>query len=124
MECSTIGIDLAKNIFHIHGSDKYGKEVFKKRVSRDKFLDFIANQPISLVGMEACGGANYWAREISKLGHEVKMMAPQFVKPYIKTNKNDFKDAEGICEAVSRPAMRFVPIKTIEQQDVLSIHSY
>ena len=89
---------------------------------RDQVLTFMANLPKCLVGMEACGGANYWAREISKLGHEVKLMAPQFVKPYVKTNKNDQADSEAICEAVSRPNMRFVPIKSIEQQDVLSIH--
>ena len=122
MEVTTVGIDLAKRIFHLHGVDKNGKTVLKKKLMRDNVLDFMANLPKCLVGMEACGGANYWAREISKLGHEVRLMAPQFVKPYIKTNKNDEKDAEGICEAVSRPSMRFVPLKTIEQQDVLSIH--
>ncbi len=122
MEVTTIGIDLAKRIFHVHGVDKNGKTVLKKKLMRDSVLNFMANLPKCLVGMEACGGANYWAREIGKLGHEVRLMAPQFVKPYIKTNKNDEKDAEGICEAVSRPSMRFVPVKTIEQQDVLSIH--
>lgn len=122
MEYNIIGIDLAKNIFHIHGTNKCGKEIFKKKLKRDKFLEFMVNQPKSLVGMEACGGANHWARELAKLGHEVKLMAPQFVKPYVKGNKNDFKDAEAICEAVGRPTMRFVPIKTIAQQDVLSIH--
>lgn len=122
MEVTTIGIDLAKYIFHIHAVDKNGKEVFKKRLSRNKVLEFMANQPKCLVGMEACGGANYWARELRKLGHEVKLMSPQFVKPYVKTNKNDYRDAEAICEAVTRPSMRFVPIKTVEQQDVLSIH--
>jgi len=122
MEVTTIGIDLAKNIFHIHGVSRSGKEVFKKRITRDKFLEFMANQPKCLVGIEACGGANHWARELIKLGHDVKLMAPQFVKPYVKTNKNDHKDAEAICEAVSRPSMRFVPVKSIEQQDVLSIH--
>jgi transposase len=122
MEVTTIGIDLAKNIFHIHGVNRSGKEVFKKRVTRDKFLEFMANQPKCLVGMEACGGANHWARELITLGHDAKLMAPQFIKPYVKTNKNDYKDAEAICEAVSRPSMRFVPVKNIEQQDVLSIH--
>ena len=82
----------------------------------------MSNLPKCLVGIEACGGANYWAREISKLGHEVKLMAPQFVKPYVKTNKNDQADSEAICEAVSRPNMRFVPVKSVEQQDILSIH--
>lgn len=122
MEVSTIGIDLAKNIFHVHGCDKNGKEIFKKKLSRGKVLNCIANQPKCLIGIEACGGAHYWGREIAKLGHDVRIMSPQFVKPYVKTNKNDYKDAEAICEAVSRPSMRFVPIKTIEQQDVLSIH--
>jgi|APCry1669192647_1035423.scaffolds.fasta_scaffold01216_4 transposase len=122
MDVTTIGIDLAKRIFHVHGVDKNGKTVLKKKLMRDKVLEFMANLPKCLVGMEACGGANYWSREISKLGHEVRLMAPQFVKPYIKTNKNDEKDAEGICEAVNRPSMRFVPVKTIDQQDVLSIH--
>ena len=122
MEITTIGIDLAKRIFHLHGVDKNGKIVLKKKLMRDNLLDFMANLPKCLVGMEACSGSNYWAREMSKLGHDVMLMAPQFVKPYIKTNKNDEKDAEGICEAVSRPSMRFVPIKTTDQQDVLSIH--
>lgn len=122
MEVTTIGIDLAKNIFHVHGVDQSGKTVFKKRLTRDKLLEFMANQPKCLVGMEACGGANHWARSLTDLGHNAKLMAPQFVKPYVKTNKNDYKDAEAICEAVSRPSMRFVPTKSIEQQDVLSIH--
>ena len=122
MNVSIIGIDIAKRIFQFHGVNKNGKTVLKKRLMRDQVLTFMANQPKCLVGIEACGGANYWARELSKLGHEVKLMAPQFVKPYVKTNKNDEADAEAICEAVARPSMRFVPIKMIEQQDMLSIH--
>lgn len=122
MEVTTIGIDIAKRIFQIHGVDGRGKAVLKKRLMRDQVLMFMANLPKCLVGIEACGGANYWAREITKLGHEVKLMAPQFVKPYVKTNKNDEADAEAICEAVSRPNMRFVPVKSVEQQDILSIH--
>lgn len=122
MEVSIIGIDLAKNIMHIHGVDNNGKTVFKKKLQRDKLLEFMANQPKCLVGMEACGGSNHWAREITKLGHDVRLMAPQFVKPYVKTNKNDRNDAEAICEAVSRPNMRFVPIKTTDQQSILSIY--
>lgn len=122
MNVSTIGIDIAKRIFQIHGVDKNGKTVLKKRLMRDQVLAFMANQPKCLVGIEACGGANYWARELTELGHEVKLMAPQFVKPYVKTNKNDEADAEAICEAVARPNMRFVPIKNVEQQDILSIH--
>ena len=121
-ETTTIGIDIAKRIFQVHGVDKNGKTVLKKKLMRDQVLIFMANLPKCLVGMEACGGANYWAREISKLGHEVKLMAPQFVKPYVKTNKNDQADAEAICEAASRPNMRFVSIKSVEQQDILSIH--
>lgn len=122
MEVTTIGIDIAKRIFQIHGVNERGKTVLKKRLMRDQVLTFIANLPKCLVGIEACGGANYWAREIIKLGHEVKLMAPQFVKPYVKTNKNDEADAEAICEAVARPNMRFVPVKSVEQQDILSIH--
>ena len=122
MNITTIGIDIAKRIFQLHGVDKNGKIVLKKKLMRDQLLNYMANLPKCLVGIEACGGANYWGREITKLGHEVKLMAPQFVKPYVKTNKNDQADAEAICEAVSRPNMRFVPIKSIEQQDILSIH--
>lgn len=122
MEVTTIGIDIAKRIFQLHGVDERGKAVLKKRLMRDQVLEFMANLPKCLVGIEACGGANYWAREIIKLGHEVKLMAPQFVKPYVKTNKNDEADAEAICEAVARPNMRFVPVKSVEQQDISSIH--
>lgn len=122
MEVTTIGIDIAKRIFQIHGSDERGKAVLKKKLMRDQVLTFVANLPKCLVGIEACGGANYWAREITKPGHEVRLMAPQFVKPYVKTNKNDEADAEAICEAVARPNMRFVPVKSVEQQDILSIH--
>mgnify|MGYP000632707370 CR=1 FL=1 len=122
MDVNTIGIDLAKRIMQIHGVDKNGKTVLKKKIQRDDLLTFMANLPKCLVGIEACGSSNHWAREISKLGHEVKLISPQFVKPYVKSNKNDQADAEAICEAVTRPNMRFVPIKTIEQQSVLSMH--
>lgn len=122
MNVRIIEIDIAKRIFQFHGVNKNGKTVLKRRLMRDQVLTFMANQPKCLVGIEACGGTNYWARELSKLEHEVKLMAPQFVKPYVKTNKNDEADAEAICEAVARPSMRFVPIKMIEQQDMLSIH--
>ena len=122
MDITTVGIDIAKRISQIHGVNKNSKTVLKKKLMRDQVLIFMANLPKCLVGIEACGGANYWAREISKLGHEVKLMAPQFVKPYVKTNKNDQADSEAICEAVSRPNMRFVPVKSVEQQDILSIH--
>lgn len=122
-QVTTIGIDIAKRIFQIHGVDKNGKIVLKKKLTRDKLSEFMATLPKCLVGMEACGGAHHWARKFTNLGHEVKLMAPQFVKPYVKTNKNDEADAEAICEAVARPNMRFVGIKTIEQQDILSIHA-
>lgn len=102
--------------------DKNGKTILKKKLMRDQVLTFMANVPKCLVGMEACGGSSYWARELTKLGHSVKLMAPQFVKPYVKTNKNDQADSEAICEAVTRSNMRFVPIKTAEQQDILFIH--
>ncbi|MDN3031288.1 MAG: IS110 family transposase [Candidatus Tisiphia sp.] len=122
MEVTTIGIDIAKRIFQIHGVDKNGKTILKKKLMREQVLTFMANLPKCLVGMEACGGASYWARELTKLGHTVKLIAPQFIKPYVKTNKNDQADSEAICEAVARPNMRFVPIKTVEQQDILFIH--
>lgn len=117
-----LGIDLAKNVFQIHGTDAKGKCVLKKRVSRDGLPAFIAMLPSCLIGIEASGGAHYWARLFSSMGHTVKMMAPQFVKPYVKSNKNDRNDAGGIAEAVTRPDMRFVPIKQIEQQDMLLSH--
>jgi transposase len=117
-----LGIDLAKNVFQIHGTDAKGKCVLKKRMSRESLPIFIATLSPCLIGIEASGGAHYWARLFSSMGHTVKMMAPQFVKPYIKSNKNDRNDAAGIAEAVTRPDMRFVPIKLIEQQDVLLSH--
>jgi transposase len=117
-----LGIDLAKDVFQIHGSDDKGKGVLRKRLSRVKLIEYMANIPPCLVGIEACGGAHYWARTFAAFGHTVKMMAPQFVKPYVKSNKNDARDAEAIAEAVTRPTMRFVPIKGIEQQDILLLH--
>ena len=117
-----LGIDLAKNVFQIHGTDATGKCVLRKRISRDKLPSYIATIQPCLIGIEASTGAHYWARLFTSLGHTVKMMAPQFVKPYIKSNKNDKNDAGGIAEAVTRPDMRFVPIKMIEQQDSLLSH--
>lgn len=117
-----LGIDLAKNSFQLHGVDENGNVVLKKKLSRNKLSPFVANLPPCLIGLEACGGAHHWVRTFSRLGHTVKMMAPQFVKPYVKSNKNDAVDAEAICEAVQRPSMRFVPSKTIEQQDLQSVH--
>ncbi len=119
---TVLGIDLAKNIFHLHGVDEHGKPVLKKRLNRKQLSEFMVNLRPCLVGMEACSGANFWARQLRAQGHEVKIMAPQFVKPYRKNSKNDFNDAEAICEAVTRPNMRFVPIKETVHQDVQSIH--
>ena len=122
MSVSAIGIDLAKNTFSLHGIDGHGKVFLKKTVSRNKLLLTLANVPPCLVGMEACSGSHYWAREISKLGHDVRIMAPKFVIPYRKGGKNDNNDAAAICEAVTRPGMRFVPAKSAEQQALLSLH--
>ena len=122
MNITTIGLDLAKNVFQVHGVDEQGKAVLKKQLKRNQVLPFFANLALCLIGMEACAAAHHWARKLVGLGHDAKLMAPQFVKPYVKSNKNDARDAEAICEAVSRPNMRFVPIKTPAQQAVLSLH--
>jgi len=122
MNVKRIGIDLAKQVFQLHGVDYNEKVVLKKQLTRTKMLAYFQSLPPCLIGMEACGSAHYWARELQKLGHTVKLMAPQFVKPYVKGNKNDSNDAEAICEAVSRPNMRFVTIKTIAQQDIQAVH--
>lgn len=122
MNITTIGVDLAKAVFQIHGVNAQGKAVLRKRLNRADMATFFVNLPPCLVGMEACGSAHHWARKLRALGHEVKLMAPQFVKPYVKTNKNDVADAEAICEAVARPNMRFVAIKTPDQQAILSLH--
>jgi transposase len=122
MKITTVGIDLAKNVFQVHGVNEHGKTVLRKQLKRDQVVVFFANLPQCLIGMEACGSAHHWARKLRDLGHDVRLMAPQFVKPYVKTNKNDVADAEAICEAVGRPNMRFVPIKNIEQQAVLALH--
>ena len=122
MKVTTLGLDLAKNVFQIHGVSELGKPVIKKQLKRNQMAEFFVNLPPCLIGMEACGGAHHWARKLQGFGHTVKLMAPQFVKPYVKTNKNDAADAEAICEAVARPNMRFVPIKNVEQQSVLALH--
>lgn len=122
MKITTIGIDLAKTVFQVHGVDGQGKTVLRKQLKRDQMAVFFVNLPPCLIGMEACGSAHFWARKLQELGHTVRLMAPQFVKPYVKTNKSDVADAEAICEAVSRPNMRFVAIKTAEQQSVLALH--
>jgi transposase len=121
-ELSTVAIDLAKKVFHLVGTDTTGNILWRKRLSRNALMPFIAQLPPVLIGMEACGGAHYWARRFREHGHEVKLMAPQFVKPYVKSNKNDTRDAEAIAEAVTRPTMRFVPIKDVEQQDIQALH--
>ncbi len=122
MNVTTIGIDLAKNVFQVHGVDGRGKTALRRSIKRPELTRYFANIPPCLIGMEACGSAHFWARRLSELGHTVKLMAPQFVKPYVKTNKNDARDAEAICEAVGRQNMRFVPVKTVEQQGLLSLH--
>ncbi len=122
MKITTIGIDLAKEVFQIHGVDANGRALLRKQLRRHEMIMFFANMEPCLIGMEACGSAHHWARKIGQYGHTVKLMAPQFVKPYVKTNKNDMADAEAICEAVSRPNMRFVPVKNVEQQAILSVH--
>src|SRR3546814_410532 len=118
MQITTIGIDLAKDVFQIHGVDAQGKVVLRKQLRRVQMTSFFVNLPPCLIGMEACGSVHYWARKLQGQGHEVRLMAPQFVKPYVKTNKHDVADAETICEAVRRPNMRFVPIKNVEQQAI------
>jgi transposase len=115
-QVTTIGLDIAKHVFQAHGADAAGQVLFRKRITRGKLIAFLAAQSPCIVAMEACAGAHYWAREISKLGHSVRLMAPAYVKPFVKRQKNDAADAEAVCEAVQRPSMRFVPVKTEEQQ--------
>lgn len=122
MNIIALGIDIAKNVFQLHGVDANGKIVLQKKVSREKLIQFVAQLPVCKIGMESCSGSNYWAKEFQALGHEVKLISPQFVKPYVKSNKNDMRDAEAICEALTRPNMRFVSVKTLEQQDIQAIH--
>ncbi len=122
MKITTIGIDLAKTVFQVHGVDERGKVLLRKQLKRKDVAVFFANLEPCLIGMEACGSAHYWGRTLSALGHTVRLIAPQFVKPYVKTNKSDRNDAEAICEAVGRPTMRFVPIKSAEMQAVLALH--
>jgi transposase len=122
MKLTTIGIDLAKSVFQVHGVDDRGKVTLRKQLKRAQVLPFFANLTPCLIGMEACASAHYWARQLQALGHTVKLMPPQYVKPYVKTNKHDVADAEAICEAVGRPTMRFVALKTAEQQAILAVH--
>ena len=122
MSITVLGIDIAKTVFQLHGVGALGKAVLRKRLSRDQLTRFVSNLPKCCIVMEACGGANYWARVFQRNGHTVKLISPQFVKPFVKTNKNDANDAEAIVEAASRPSMNFVPIKQVDQQDIQSIH--
>ncbi len=122
MQITTVGLDIAKNVFQVHAADAQGRAVFKRKLPRGKVLEFFATLPACLVGLEACGAAHYWARELTRLGHEVRLMPPQYVRPYVKTNKHDAADAEACCEAVQRPGMRFVPAKDEDQQSMLVLH--
>jgi len=117
-----LGIDLAKNVFQLHGVDDNGNVVLRKRLSRPKLAEFIAKLLPCTIVMEACSGANHWCRKFKAMGHEAKLINPQFVKPFVKTNKNDRNDSEAICEAASRPSMRYVSPKTVEQEDIQALH--
>jgi len=121
-EVSTIGLDIAKSVFQVHGVDTDGKVVIRRRIGRAKIFEFFADLPPCLVGMEACATAHHWARELKKLGHATRLMPPTYVKAYVKRGKNDAADAAAICEAVTRPSMRFVPVKSVEQQSALMLH--
>jgi transposase len=124
MKIIRVGVDLAKNVFQVHGVDHNEKPVWQRKLKREEWLKILLAkiEPGCEIGMEACGGAHHWARKLAAQGYTVKLIAPQFVKPYVKSNKNDANDAEAICEAMSRPSMRFVSVKTIEQQDVQAVH--
>jgi len=122
MQISALGIDLAKNVFQLHGVNEAGKPVLLRQLRREQLSTFFAQIKPCLIGMEACGSAHHWARRLQSMGHTVRLIAPQFVKPYVKSNKNDAADAEAICEAVRRPTMRFVQIKNVEQQAALALH--
>lgn len=115
-EISVVGLDLAKNVFQVHGADADGVAVLRRKLRRAEVLPFFGKLPSCLVGMEACAGSHHWAREIAALGHEVRLIPPAYVKPFVKRGKTDAADAEAICEAVSRKTMRFVPVKSTEQQ--------
>src|SRR5210317_168777 len=122
MQVTTIGLDLAKNIFQVHGIDDHGEVVFNRALRRAQVLAFFERLEPCLVGIEACGTSHHWARELIKLGHNVKLIPPAYVKPYVKRGKSDAVDAAAICEAVTRPTMRFVEVKTPEQQAILAVH--
>ena len=122
MEITTLGLDLAKNVFQVHAISSTGEVVVRRTLRRAQVIPFFSKLPPCLVGMEACGTSHHWARELTRLGHEVRLMPPAYVKPYVKRGKTDASDAEAICEAVQRPTMRFVPIKSVEQQAALALH--
>src|SRR5210317_1306382 len=122
MNSTTIGIDLAKTSFNLVGANRHGKIVLRKQLSRGKLLSFMAQHPPCLIGLEACSGAHYWAREFEKLGHQVRIIAVKFIEPYRKGGKNDNNDAEAICEAVSRPNIWYVPVKSADEQAALCVH--
>ena len=122
MAVTTVGLDVAKNVFQVHGVDQAGQVALTRRLRRGQVAGFFANLPTCVIGIEATQGAHHWARVLGSLGHEVKLISPQFVKAYVKSQKNDAADAAAICEAVSRPHMRFVPVKTVEQQDLQMLH--
>src|SRR5260370_20752512 len=121
-EITVIGLDLAKHVFQVHGADPDGRPVLRKRLRRGQVLEFFASLSPCLIGMEACAGSHYWGREPRALGHDVRLIPPQYVNPYVKTNKNDAIDAEAISEALTRPTMRFIAVKRAEQQSVLLLH--
>jgi transposase len=123
MKVTTIGLDLAKNVFQVHGADAAGTPVLRKQLRRAQMAEFFAQQPPCVVAMEACGGAHHWGRKLRALGHQVRLIAPQYVKPYVKSQKNDAADAAAICEAATRGHMRFVSLKTVDQQSVLALHT-
>ncbi len=124
MKLTRIGVDIAKQVFQLHGTDRFERTVWRRRLPRDRWVQVLRDvaEPGCEIGMEACGGAHHWARQLQALGYRVKLIAPQFVKPYVKSNKNDAKDAEAICEAMSRPGMRFVTAKSTRQQDIQALH--
>jgi len=122
MNITTIGLDIAKQVFHVIGADERGHQGLKKCLRRGKVLEYFANLPACVVGIEACGGAQYWARELKASGHDVRLMNPRYVKPFLRGNKNDYNDAGALCEAVVHPRMRFVPLKTPEQLDLQALH--
>ena len=120
MKLIRVGVDLAKSVFQVHGVDRKEKAIWRKRLRRENWLEVLCKtvEPGCVIGMESCGGAHHWARKLQEKGFTVRLMAPQFVKPYVKSHKNDANDAEAICEAMSRPGMRFVAVKTVQQQDI------